>query len=208
MGARARGALFRSRSWRPRMAEPGSIRNRRPRSRCVAPMAGTGRSAHRRLRVALVAAGTTVGWWLTRQDAETIQAQAAVDANRDASWPSAPRSRRYGSGSEQLELLDRRIARNSTPPSVRAQVRARATLYATGVVACPTLGSAGGSNEVRRRQCSNALPARDAAIPASSAGQRRTGLIAVLAITKREVVEGRLRLVGEARAGSPLAAHR
>ena len=86
--------------------------------------------------LSLVVAGTTVGWSLTQREQQVSQAQERAQQNRDVLVALCSSMTTLRFVFEQLEVLDRRLVQEpSLAPSVRAQVRARATLYATGVVA-------------------------------------------------------------------------
>ncbi len=86
--------------------------------------------------VALVAAGTTVGWTLTQREHEVNAAQEDVSQNRDVLIALCSSLTTLRFVFEQLEELDHRIARDpSLAPRVAADVRARATLYATASLA-------------------------------------------------------------------------
>ena len=86
--------------------------------------------------LSLVAAGTTVGWTLTQREKQVNAAQEDVQQNRDVLVALCSSMTTLRFVFEQLELLDHRLAREpSLAVPVRAELRARATLYATGVVA-------------------------------------------------------------------------
>lgn len=103
--------------------------------------------------VSMIVAGTTIGWTLTQREVAANEAEVKVEQNRDTLIALCSSLTTLRFVFEQLEVLDRRIVQDATLAAVtRANVRARATLYATAVVALSDM------KECRGIECPSSLP--------------------------------------------------